>query len=304
MPSVQGRRWVFTLNNPTNPERQALVDLFNDDQQTTFAVIGNEVGESGTPHIQGFVVFRRQHRLRAVKQLLGNRVHAELARGTSDQAADYCRKDGDFVEYGVFPSSTGTRTDLEALLSWGDFFVAEHGRSPTPQELAREQPGAFLKYPRIIELFSLRAPTALLELGEPREWQRALADELLQEPDDRKVIFIVDYVGNVGKSWFQRWMATTRGEDVQLLGVGKRDDVAHTVDQSKKVFMMNVARGGMEYLQYSVLEMLKDRLVYSPKYHSVMKVLLHKCHVVVFCNEDPDETKMSMDRFDIRNITV
>lgn len=304
MPSVQGRRWVFTLNNPTNPEREVLLALFDNDAETQYAVFGNEVGEAGTPHLQGFVVFKRQHRLRAVKLLLGNRAHIELARGTSEEAANYCKKDGDYHEFGIFPSSGGRRTDLEDLLQWSDFFIAEHGRAPSSQEIAREQPTAFLKYPRLLELLQLRAPSAVLELGDPRPWQAGLAAELETEPDDRKVIFIVDYEGNVGKSWFQRWMASTKPNEVQLIGIGKRDDVAHTIDPTKRIFMLNVPRNGMEFLQYTVLEMLKDRMVYSPKYHSVMKTILHKVHVVVFTNEDPDEGRMSADRFDIRHIQI
>lgn len=304
MPSLQGRRWVFTLNNPTNQERESLIALFNDESQTKYAIIGNEVGATGTPHIQGFVVFGRQHRLRGVKLLLGNRVHAELARGTSQQAAEYCRKDGDFTEYGTMPQDTGRRSDLEALLAWGDFFYAENGRPPNAQEIATEQPSAFLKYPRILELFRLRAPVPILEQGELRPWQLELKNDLVGEPDDRKIIFIVDHEGNVGKSWFQRWMLTTMKETVQLLGVGKRDDIAHTVDPSKTIFMMNVPRNGIEFLQYSVLEMLKDRMVYSPKYNSQMKIIQQKCHVVVFTNEDPDESRMTPDRFDIRYISL
>lgn len=46
----------------------------------------------------------------------------------------------------------------------------------------------------------------------------------------------------------------------------------------------------MEFFQYSVLEKLKDQLIFSSKYYSRVKVLLHP--VLVFCNEMPDETKM------------
>ena len=92
--------------------------------------------------------------------------------------------------------------------------------------------------------------------------------------------------------------------ECQLLGPGKRDDLAHAVDERSRIFLFNVPRGQMEYLNYGLLEMLKDRMVLSPKYDSQMKILRHTPHVVVFSNEDPDDSKMTEDRYDITHIRV
>lgn len=137
--------------------------------------------------------------------------------------------------------------------------------------------------------------------GDPRPWQAALEGELNGEADDRTVIFYVDPEGNNGKSWFQAWYLTKYPERTQVLSAGKRDDVAHSVDKTKTVFFFNIPRGGMEYMQYTILEQLKDRMVFSPKYNSTMKYLSHVPHVVVFCNEDPNMEKMSADRYIVRN---
>lgn len=58
----------------------------------------------------------------------------------------------------------------------------------------------------------------------------------------------------------------------------------------------------MEYLSYAVLEAIKDRLVSSPKYESVLKTMIYQPHVVVLCNEHPDENKMTSDRYEFFNI--
>lgn len=296
---AQSKRWVFTLNNYTNIEEVALTDVLS---STRYYIYGREVGESGTPHLQGFVIFGSNQRLGALRRRFNNRIHWEIARGTSQQARDYCKKDGDFIEHGDFPENNGKRSDLDEFIAWGDSFISDHGRAPSDREIAMEQPKAFTKFPRLIQCLRLRAPAPELQLGEPREWQIELAAECDGVADGRGVKFIVDSDGGKGKSWFQKWYFTKNPDKVQLLGVGKRDDMTHMVNEHCRVFFINVPRGGMEFLQYSVLEMLKDQVVSSPKYMSTMKILQECPHVVVFCNEDPDMSKLTADRYKIVTI--
>ena len=91
---AQARNWCFTINNPTREPR------FNEDKMV-YLVFGRETGEEfSTPHLQGFVQLISKMRLSAVKNLLGGEAHLEVARGTATQAADYCKKDGDYEEHG------------------------------------------------------------------------------------------------------------------------------------------------------------------------------------------------------------
>lgn len=87
------------MNNFTEEEYEALVKY-----EAKYHVIGKEVGESGTPHLQGFLISAKALRLSAMKKLNG-RAHWEAARGTSEQAADYCKKDKDFIEVGSLPKT-------------------------------------------------------------------------------------------------------------------------------------------------------------------------------------------------------
>jgi len=66
-------------------------------------VVGNEVGENGTKHLQGFVVYQTRTRFATVKSQLP-RAHIEKMAGTPIQASDYCKKDGNFEEFGTLPS--------------------------------------------------------------------------------------------------------------------------------------------------------------------------------------------------------
>lgn len=298
-PSPQGTRWCFTINNPTDEDKQSVADVLT---AAKYGVVGRELGDFGTPHLQGFVIFESNKRFSYLHRLWP-RAHLELTRGNSRNAADYCKKDGDFDEYGELPAAQGARRDLEALYQWGDEFTTTNGRPPTSPEIAKEHPTAYLRYPRVTRLFEARAAAPrFVEAAVPMQWQGELEDELLQDADDRSVLFYVDPEGGKGKTWFQKWFITKHPDLAQVLSVGKREDLAHVVDVRKSVFFFNVPRDSMQFFQYVIAEQLKDRMVFSPKYQSKMKVLAKTPHVVVFCNEDPDDTKMTADRIVIRNI--
>lgn len=120
MQRQQARRWCFTINNPTDEEEQNLHDMYETyTQDIRFLVYQKEAGEQDTPHIQGYVEFKRPKRLNAVKSLVSGRAHCEKANGTSQQNIEYCTKEEgrleDPVSFGSPASGQGKRTDLEKI---------------------------------------------------------------------------------------------------------------------------------------------------------------------------------------------
>lgn len=267
----------------------------------SYGIYGREVAPTtGTPHLQGFIIFNERKRPRTVREIFVG-CDVRIARGNTEQCVNYCKKDGSFVEFGAV-IQVGERTDLSDIVNWGREFELLNGRPPTSPDIAQEQPVAYIRYPRLVRLFDHRARPVELQLGEPNAWQQELMVIVENDPDDRSIHFYVDIDGGKGKTWVQRYLLTRYPEKVQLLGIGKRDDIAHTVETTKSIFLINVPRGGMEYLQYTILEQLKDRCVYSPKYNSTMKFFRHENHVIVFCNEEPKMDAMSADRYIIRRL--
>ncbi len=111
------KAWCLTLNNYTESQFESLKEIASDETVTAYAVIGKEVGENGTPHLQMYWQFAKKQRLQQVKNTLGiNALHCEERRGTPKQASDYCKKDGLFFEIGSI-SYSGKRSDLDSLVS-------------------------------------------------------------------------------------------------------------------------------------------------------------------------------------------
>lgn len=131
-----------------------------------------------------------------------------------------------------------------------------------------------------------------------RPWQKSLETELLTEPDDRKIIWIYDN-GNTGKSSFAKYMAITHNATV--LGNGKLGDLSYAIPDNPKIIIFNLTRSVDGYVNYAAIECIKDGLVFSSKYESKTKI--YNCpHIVIFANFEPDESKLTGDRWDIRNL--
>jgi hypothetical protein len=135
----RGRRWVFTLNNYTADDENRLNSLH--DGIAKYLVYGRETAATGTPHLQGFIIFNDSRRFNNVRETLGSRCHIEQSRGSNIDASEYCKKDGDFVEYGQLPSAGGTRTDLSEAI---EFLQECRDMDSFKQQYARE----YIKYPR------------------------------------------------------------------------------------------------------------------------------------------------------------
>lgn len=92
----RGRNFAFTFNNYPSTD---LVDEID----CKYIIYGKEVGESGTPHLQGTIVFPQQRTVSAViKDLPG--CHVELCIDVF-ASIEYCKKEGQFTERGTPPKT-------------------------------------------------------------------------------------------------------------------------------------------------------------------------------------------------------
>jgi hypothetical protein len=138
-----------------------------------------------------------------------------------------------------------------------------------------------------------------------RVWQSRLWHDLERNPDDRKVVFVVDQIGNSGKSWFAKYVLQLKGADkVQIIRPGKSQDMAYALRSEISILFVDSPRSKSEFLQYDFFEAVKDGMVFNSKYESRVKFFMGGVHVVVLMNEHPKMDALSADRYDVRVLSA
>lgn len=120
-PARRHRAFVFTWNNYDDASEALLSEL-----ECRYVTYGREVGENGTPHLQGFVYFTSAKTHAAVRNLLTG-CHVEVARAIG-AAIEYCQKDGDFIERGDRPSTPAERGQAEIQRWETSWTASKEGR--------------------------------------------------------------------------------------------------------------------------------------------------------------------------------
>jgi len=99
------KNWCFTFNNYTEDDllyMESIGQNIGPNSCINYIVYGKEIAPtSGTPHLQGYVQFKKRLRLSQVKKIISNRINCRIANGTPFQNRLYCMKDDDAQEFGV-----------------------------------------------------------------------------------------------------------------------------------------------------------------------------------------------------------
>lgn len=310
MPSIQNRFWCWTLNNYDETELVALRTRLSQKEEVRYAYFAREVGEGGTPHLQGYVAFRDKISSKKAKSFLGQRAHVEVRKGPEETAISYCKKGTqsktEWDSLGCFGPNYGDSLDGE---EFGDLIRTPGKRCDLDEFKNAVKSGVFnkcilredfslvaAKYHRFFDSYILDNKPKVVPPSFPLHgWQRALTEHLALSPDDRHVLFVVDQKGNQGKTWFALQYIHLHDNSC-MLNFGKKADMAHALPDDVRVLFLNITREQIDQINYSFLESCKDGFVFSPKYDSCIK-RFKPMHVVVMMNEEPDMSKLSQDRY-------
>jgi len=107
------RRFAFTLNNPKDHGGKQLKEILT--QECTYVIIGYEYApDTGTPHYQGYCVFRDPKSGKQLKQM-NNSVHWEVAHKCHTTNVTYCSKKSVKKPFIVNNNHQGHRSDLDSI---------------------------------------------------------------------------------------------------------------------------------------------------------------------------------------------
>lgn len=108
----RNRSYCFTINNYTDED---IADIKTLSEQSSYLIVGKEIGDNGTPHFQGFVYFKDAKTFTSVKKKLP-RAHIEASKGSPLDNQRYCSKQEVYLEVGILPKQ-GERTDIEKTIA-------------------------------------------------------------------------------------------------------------------------------------------------------------------------------------------
>ncbi len=254
----QAKRWCFTLNNYEVEQCDQLV--INFEMKSYNYVFEEEVGDQGTPHLQGYVECPSRTRPSAFGlPFRWSLANWRVAKGSRMDNWNYCTKEG-----------TGIRTNMRDLIG-------------------AENPFKKITFD---ELF----------LG-----QRYLCDQY-REPENalfgRQVHVYVDVCGGWGKTITTKYMIDQMNA---IVVAGKTADAAYAIakrienEEPIPIVVFDIPRGGKRVINWHAVEKIKDGCLFATKYESGM-LRFNSPHVVVFTNEWPDLTRLSADRWVVRDL--
>lgn len=193
------RNICFTINNYTKADISRIQWLYANGD-ASYIVYGKEVGDSGTPHLQGYMEFSKQVDHKKLAQLMPRARTAER-KATAEVAAAYCKKgeqsheewekhrtegpnyglNADVYEVGVI-SQQGKRTDIDEPVS----FLQSGG---TMRQLVNKYPAQFVKYHKGFEKLRQynigdreEVPEVIVIVGKTGVGKSKMAREMLKDP--------------------------------------------------------------------------------------------------------------------------
>ncbi|UOX38818.1 Rep protein [Finch poxvirus] len=102
----RNRNFIFVLSNYDDEEYKKLTEI-----DCVYMIIGKEISDNGVRNLQGYIEFNSLKTLNRLKSI-NSRIYWEPRCVSQKQAIDYCKKNGDYIEFGE-RKRPGKRTYLE-----------------------------------------------------------------------------------------------------------------------------------------------------------------------------------------------
>ena len=159
-----------------------------------------------------------------------------------------------------------------------------------------------------LELFQNRGQVKDVKLVEWRPWQNELLEHV-NDPSDRKIIWVVGGEGDEGKSFFQDHIQEQYGKQrvCKVTLAARSMDILYCmqelVDITTDIFLFNIPKGAiMGKIDCKLLENIKDGEAMVTKFKSRIMRFKKPNVIMVFSNDYPDTGKLTRGRWTIFKI--
>lgn len=265
-----------------------------------------QVGELGTPHLQGYVQFKKPVRMATAKKLLDceRSVHLEPQRGSVVQAVAYIKddakktNDGDVVEYGVLDPALEPRKMAASELMAAVAEEIKSGEVKTERDIVEKHPMMYARKgvrETLMKLIAYKRADERKYVDVPVEMDDPLMKMMiayLKTPlKYRNFLWIWDAKGASGKTTRLQWIMSLVGEKAQYLKPVKMTDMCHMVNEDANLFLIDIPRSSKP--PYGFIECIRDGRVLSGKYEGSSKRLRKDRRMIICANTAPDWTRLT-----------
>lgn len=207
MSRIRSNRVCFTLNNYEETDITKIIEIADSVGQNgsvvKYIVCGEEIGESGTRHLQGFINLDMDPKKGGIKFWkdffrFTQAAHFENSRGSDQQNKEYCTKDSIYIE-------SGEPEDKQTSIHERIFNTA---KISVEEAVAIDFEFGMRHYNQLKQIyadFNKQVPACSIE--RLREWQTEVIDRALNQ-GSRKILFVVDEEGGKGKSELTKYLLT------------------------------------------------------------------------------------------------
>jgi hypothetical protein len=145
-----------------------------------------------------------------------------------------------------------------------------------------------------------------IQVTQLNRWQWDVHKRLVEQ-SNRKILFVVDTVGNRGKTFLSLYMDQKYGDSHLSVAEMKQHDMSYVVTRNLQLrtVIFDYSRNWRpEFFAWSLFEQLKNGRVLSGKYDSLVANYPASVKVAVFTNHDPSAEfhRLSGDRISVINL--
>lgn len=285
------KNWVFTLNNYTTQEEDRLSKLY-EDGYIKYIIYGyEEAPTTGTKHLQGYIQLTKKTTLSNLKKKTEIKtIHIESAKGTLQQNKEYTTKSNNYIEKGI-PTTKGQRSEMKTY--YEQIIECDNWN----EVLKINETKKYLKYAK--EVFKTKETIKPQEGITLRPFQQQIIDIINQPADDRSIYWVYDDEGGIGKTFISKYLVSNY--KAFYFRPAKGADILYTYN-NQEIVILDIPRCiDEQYINWGILEQLKDGIIFSGKYEGKQLYRSNNAHVIVMSNHLPPQGVFSNDRIKILN---